>query len=339
MKDSIVRSKSEWQTILRKFNNKHDVYHNYEYLKLYENSECDVVGYFFSDSEDFFFLPYLKKKIEGSSYFDFESAYGYGGPLTTSIDKDFLSRCWKKFKDKIYKEKIIAGIIRFNPILNSKKYLENIHIKKIYECKSVVLNCHEPLENVRDNYSNDIKQRLKKVDKNLISISFNNKMDDLLKFYRIYNQRMHDLKADKDYFFSENYFKRFENLNVENWKIMILRYKDKIIGGALILFSKHICSIHLSSSVKQYFNLSPNIIIRDALIEFCFKKKIEFIHFGGGRTDKEDDTLLKFKEKFCKTHKLYFLGGIISNDKVYNELINKNSFTNKYKNYFLKYRY
>ena len=164
-------------------------------------------------------------------------------------------------------------------------------------------------------------------------------MDDLLKFYRIYNQRMHDLKADKDYFFSENYFKRFENLNVENWKIMILRYKDKIIGGALILFSKHICSIHLSSSVKQYFNLSPNIIIRDALIEFCFKKKIEFIHFGGGRTDKEDDTLLKFKEKFCKTHKLYFLGGIISNDKVYNELINKNSFTNKYKNYFLKYRY
>ena len=63
------------------------------------------------------------------------------------------------------------------------------------------INCHEPLENVRDNYSNDIKQRLKKVDKNLISISFNNKMDDLLKFYRIYNQRMHDLKADKDYFF------------------------------------------------------------------------------------------------------------------------------------------
>ena len=47
MKDSIVRSKSEWQTILRKFNNKHDVYHNYEYLKLYENSECDVEGYFF----------------------------------------------------------------------------------------------------------------------------------------------------------------------------------------------------------------------------------------------------------------------------------------------------
>ena len=65
-----------------------------------------------------------------------------------------------------------------------------------------VLNCHEPLENVRDNYSNDIKQRLKKVDKNLISISFNNKMDDLLKFYRIYNQ-WHDLKADKDYFFRE----------------------------------------------------------------------------------------------------------------------------------------
>ena len=86
MKDSIVRSKSEWQTILRKFNNKHDVYHNYEYLKLYENSECDVEGYF-SDSEDFSTLS--KEKIEGSSYFDFESAYGYGGPLTTSIDKDF----------------------------------------------------------------------------------------------------------------------------------------------------------------------------------------------------------------------------------------------------------
>ena len=45
-----------------------------------------------------FFSTLSKEKIEGSSYFDFESAYGYGGPLTTSIDKDFLSRCWKKIQ-------------------------------------------------------------------------------------------------------------------------------------------------------------------------------------------------------------------------------------------------
>ena len=75
---------------------------------------------------------------------------------------------------------------------------------------------------------------------------------------------------------------------------MILRYKDKIIGGALIYF-QNICSIHLSSSVKQYFNF-PNIIIRDALIEFCFKK-IEFIHFGGEEQIKKMIPL-KFKEKF-----------------------------------------
>ena len=60
MKDSIVRSK-RWQTKIRKFNNKHDVYHNYEYLKLYENSECDVEGYF-SDSEDFSTLSKEKLK-------------------------------------------------------------------------------------------------------------------------------------------------------------------------------------------------------------------------------------------------------------------------------------
>ena len=66
----------------------------------------------------------------------------------------------KKFKDKIYKEKLLL-VSSDLTYFKFKKYLENIHIKKIYECKSVVLNCHEPLENVRDNYSNDIKQRLK----------------------------------------------------------------------------------------------------------------------------------------------------------------------------------
>tara|TARA_B100001057_G_scaffold500475_1_gene615766 strand:- start:4262 stop:5287 length:1026 start_codon:yes stop_codon:yes gene_type:complete len=340
---NLVKDKKNWNFFLNEFikNGSCDAYHDYDYLNLYKSDSTEPILFVNQNSDKLFILPFLKKRISETTYYDFESAYGYGGPISSSLDESFINESWIKFKEELNKEKIIAGIIRFHPILNSKKIIENNLIKVIYKCDTVVMECKNSLEEARNKYAKDIKNRLKKINKNSITVNISNEINTLQKFKNIYQERMKSLNADKNYFFTQNYFDNFERLDEKNWKILSINLENKLIGAAILLFSKKICNVHLSSSLQEYFKFSPNIIIRDKIIEHCYNKKIHYIHFGGGRTSSKDDSLLNFKKKFCSDLKTYFLGGIISNSDIYKKFIkekyNKNS--PKYANYFLKYRY
>ena len=121
--------------------------------------------FFYKKKKIIFFFPILKKKIKDSGYFDFETPYGYGGPITNCPeDIDFLNSSIDKFKELALKEKIVAGIFRFSPYL-SKKCIYNIKsIEKVYSSKTVILNINNEknYENIFKKYSKDIKTRIKK---------------------------------------------------------------------------------------------------------------------------------------------------------------------------------
>ena len=340
---NLITDKKNWDLFLDYFIKEgyYDSYHYYDYLNLYKSDKNKPILFVNQDKNKLFILPFLKIQIPETNYYDFESAYGYGGPLSSSSETNFINDSWLKFKNILKEEKIIAGIVRFHPILNSNKIIENDLIRIIYKCDTVVMECNQSLDNARSNYAKDIKNRLNKIDKNSISVNISNEMDSMQKFKKIYQERMKSLNADQNYFFSENYFDNFKNMGKDNWKILTVTYESKIIGAAILLFSKKICNVHLSSSLEKHFNLSPNIIIRDKIIEHCYDKKIHYIHFGGGRTQSKDDSLLNFKKKFCDNLKTYFLGGIVSNKEIYNKFIKEkpNKTSSKYENYFFKYIY
>jgi hypothetical protein len=90
---------------------------------------------------------------------------------------------------------------------------------------------------------------------------------------------MSDHNAEESYFFEKEYFENIALLNEDFWKIVEIHDNENIIGGAIILQNKKYCNIHLSSSLKEYFKFSPNIIIRDAIIKYCVENKIEILHF------------------------------------------------------------
>ena len=95
--------------------------------------------------------------------------------------------------------------------------------------------------------------------------------------------------------------------------------------------------------VPEKDNSITNYMIDEA-IKYSKSKNCNFFHLGGGRTNNDKDSLLKFKQNFSKTYLEFFYGKLIINENIYNELIatwakeNPNKTTN-YKNYILKYRY
>ena len=50
------------------------------------------------------------------------------------------------------------------------------------------------------------------------------------------------------------------------------------------------------------------------------KLKIKYLHFGGGRTNDENDSLLKFKKSFSNKETEFFIGEKIYNKILYNQL-------------------
>ena len=346
MKYILSDDKNIWKSFISSLDEKNfDIYHTYEFNNIY-NKKNEILFFLSEEKKNYIFFPILKKKIKETDYFDFETPYGYGGPITNCPDdKDFLNSSIQKFKELALKEKIIAGILRFSPYL-SKNCIYNIRsIKKIYSCKTVILNINNEknYENIFKSYNKDIKIRIKK---NKNSYVFSNEIKAIQRFYKIYYKRMSEHNADESYFFEKEYFDQIGLLKKDFWKIIEIYDNKNVIGGAIILQNKKYCNIHLSSSLKEFFKLSPNIIIRDAIIRYCLDNAIQILHFGGGRTNQLNDSLLNFKKKFSKDTIDYNLGGIIFDEKIYLDFCKnwekKNSDISekkKFNNYFLKYRY
>ncbi len=346
MKYILSDDKNIWKSFISSLDDENfDIYHTYEFNNIY-STRNEILFFLLQEKKNYIFFPILKKKIKDTGYFDFETPYGYGGPITNCPeDIDFLNSSIKKFKELALKEKIVAGIFRFSPYLSEKCIYNIKSIEKIYSSKTVILNINNEknYESIFKKYSKDIKTRIKK-NKNSYLIS--NEINAIQRFYNIYNKRMLDHNADESYFFEKEYFDKIGLLNENFWKVIEIYNDTKIIGGAIILQNRNYCNIHLSSSLKEFFKLSPNVIIRDAIIKYCLDNSIKVLHFGGGRTNQLNDSLLNFKKKFSKDLIDYNLGGIIFNKKVYlNFCINwekknsKDPKKKKFTNYFLKYRY
>ena len=83
---NLVRDQKNWDTIMGKFNTDgiSDSYHNFEYQNLYKSKDTEPILFVHEKKNKLFILPFLKNKILDTNYYDFETAYGYGGPLTSS---------------------------------------------------------------------------------------------------------------------------------------------------------------------------------------------------------------------------------------------------------------
>lgn len=78
---------------------------------------------------------------------------------------------------------------------------------------------------------------------------------------------------------------------------------------------------HLSGTLSEYLHLSPAYIIKYATAEWASNNGIEYIHYGGGTSRSEENSLYLFKKKFGKhTEFDFYLGKKIWNMELYLEL-------------------
>lgn len=336
----ILNTKSKhWNNYIDKLpSHLRDVYFKSDYYKLYEDYRTSLGHLFvYEEKNNLAIYPFLINPIKGyelnKSYYDIETAYGYGGPIVNTDDRVFINNFEKAFKDFCNKNNIVAEFIRFHPLMNNQKvFIDNIQV--LHNRTTTFIDLNKPIEEI---WNSDIisKNRnvIRKAEKAGLTSIFDSSLDN---FKNIYKITMDKVKAKDNYYFSEEYFNVLSKL--EHVCISI-NLGEVTVASAVFLKNQEFFHYHLAGSLKEYLKYSPNNLLLWTAIKYAKNNNFSKFHFGGGLTDNLSDNLYKFKKSFCKNTADFYIGKRIHNKEIYDYLINTWEFNNgKKAEILLQYR-
>lgn len=321
-----------------------DVYFTPEYYSLYEaNGDGSARCFVFKKDGDIALYPFLLNRINDlgydldDEYYDIQSAYGYGGCVSSSVSKGMLLRFDEALTEYLTKQKVVTEFIRFHPLVNSMSLFSN-RLGAILDRKVVTLNLNQLFDTIWQNAfsSNHRNKYRKSIKEGFYSHFIDAPCEvDALQFITLYKSTMKRVSADSYYYFSDSFIKQ-AILGMGGMSKLLMGY-DLIRGvsSAMIVLDNGVyghsflsCTSDSSASYEK--NHLYNEVVRD-----LSKTSTKCYNFGGGRTNKEDDSLLKFKMNFSRDTSGFYIGKKIHNERVYDQI--KNQWKRKHSQSAVKY--
>ncbi|WP_298499400.1 peptidoglycan bridge formation glycyltransferase FemA/FemB family protein [uncultured Algibacter sp.] len=345
MKIEFIKEKKEWNDFLKSVDD-YDFYHTYDYHQITKSKSDEAVLIKYTNNNIFIGLPILIRKINGTSYYDAISVYGYSGPICSKTPINFDTSNFEKYLLDFFVEKnIISVFVRLNPYLEFQNILftnlgESSYFGELsYLGKIVNINLTDSLEEQKQKYQKRIKTHINKASR-LLTIKTAETNEDFEKFKILYSDNMKRLKAKKQYFFSDDYF---EKLNTsKDFKTEVLLAFDnetgKAIAGAMFIKTNKMIQYHLSGTDEAFLHLNATKLIIDHMRLKASEEGYKNFNLGGGLGANENDSLFRFKSSFSDEYHPFFVWKLITNLKAYKEICRKNKINYKSSSFFPLYR-
>lgn len=316
----IITTKNEWDATLEEIGS-YDFYHTYDYHQISKNDEEQPLLILYKNNSEIIAIPFLKRKIPNTEYFDMTSVYGYTGPISKNISEEFENKkFYSLLNDYLMETKVVSVFSRMNPYIN----YQDLVLKGIGELdiigNLVNIDLTLPLEASRAAYRKDTKSRVNKA-RRACSIKLAETDEDINSFIEIYLETMEKLEANDSYFFDNQYF--FDFLKCEGFKTDILlavhNETGEIIAGSMFVRTNNIIQYHLSGTKSDFMNIAPSRILLDEMRIKGTEAGHDFFNLGGGYQSKED-ALFSFKSSFSKDTKQWKAWKYVVNTTIYEEL-------------------
>lgn len=333
----------KWNQYLQKFNDiQCDIYYSEEYVKLYESEDGKAFCAVYEDNDNVLLMPFIRKEIDG--YYDFETAYGYGGPISNTTDEKWIHEAIEQLKELFLREKYICGFIRFHPLLNNVDICKN-HFPILFDRNTVAINTEEEPNDIwTKQITSKNRNMIRKAERNELVYAAEYDFSSMNEFTKLYNATMERLNAEEFYFFDENYYQSF----LERFKgrafLGTVRKDGELICAAIFMYSNKFGHYHLEGSNHAFSNMAANNLLLWKTAEEFHKLGVKEFHLGGGYNSSPDNSLLKFKKSFSNNMKEFYIGKWVFNEEKYIELKKRWSDNNpdkveKYGRLLLCYRY
>lgn len=336
----------DWESVIKSFPaDKKDIYFSQQYAKLYETPNEQAVCFKFEDKNNIFLFPILRRefKFNGRTHFDFETAYGYGGPISNTDDANFISEALQSFYDYCRENDFVCGFTRFHPLLQNSSNFHTVG-QVLLDRQTVAIDLTKSEEEIwMKSISAKNRSAIKKSIANGLEFKSDYSFSHLDDFIELYNNTMNKLGADDFFVFDRDYYTEWVK-NIPNSFLGVVLYEKKVISAAIFFYSEIYGHYHLAGSHPDFLSLNPNnFMIWEAAKELK-KKNIKLLHLGGGSNGNLDNSLLSFKSRFSPLRLDFNIGKMIFNMEVYQQICKnwENNNPNKavnLKNLLLKYKY
>lgn len=314
----------EWTTYLQRIPaNKRDEYFSPGYYSLYQNyGDGEACCFVYEKEGDIAIYPFLRNPITplgyklDNEYYDIQGAYGYNGLISSNHSEDFIRSFWKEFDVFCKSNNIIAEFMRFHPLLNNQE-LASPEMKTFFSRHTVYLDLTDD-DIWMHQISSKNRNMIRKAEKEGVEII---ESDDYETFRELYDGTMTDLHAEDFYFFPQSYYEEYKK-TFRDKSLLCLAIKDAhVIAGSMFFYSEDYAHYHLSARDRQYSKYAANNLILWYGIQKLKEKGCKKLHFGGGTTGEEDDSLLKFKKDFSKTLGEFWIGKRVYNQEIYSSVV------------------
>jgi|JI10StandDraft_1071094.scaffolds.fasta_scaffold198084_2 hypothetical protein len=320
-----------------------DFYYKEDYASLYCTEKYSTAIHKFEYEKGEFSFSHLgiKRIIEkignaslSEPYYDSQTPYGYGGMRINTNNLEFINESFDAYKKYCFEQNIIAEFFTFHPFLPFfESYSSQFDFLK-RDREIVIVDISLSREERWSLYASNTRNILRNCEKLLkFTVSAN-----LETFRQLYRSTMEKNQASNFYFFDDLYFEKL--YNIEDCSLVAVEYSGSPISMAFLFHSGEIAHYHLSANDYKFSKLNGNYFLLDQSINYLSSIGCNKFLLGGGRTNAQDDSLFRFKQKFSPNRAPFYIGGLIFNDSKYLELCKlwQQIYLDRTNNYFLKYR-
>lgn len=305
-----------------------------------EHEQADAICIFAEIDDIYFMYPFFVRRIEnfdlGKQYYDVQSAYGYGGIITSNLV--IPQQTGKKFNqlvtDWMVEKSVIAEFIREHPLLN--------YFRREAEYTLARTNVYIETERTYKIPDKRARQNINKSLKLNATIIYDEDLKYMDEFVTLYNSTAKRLNMHSYYHFGKSYFSKVMEHLYDYSALIHVKYNDIFIASGLLIRHHEKGNLHLAGSLMEFQEVRANDLLYYGAINYSIENGVKVLNVGGGTGTNADDTLFRFKSKYSNNHKAVFIGKKIINHEVYKRLVLKwedryPQLTVKYRNYFLKY--
>lgn len=331
----------EWERLLKQLSAKEfDVYYTPEYYSLYQNyGDGEACCYVFEEDGEIVMYPFLRNPITplgyklDKEYYDIQGAYGYNGIIASCHDSGFINAFWESFDAWCQVNDVVAEFSRFHPLLNNQE-LASPKMKTFFSRHTVALDLTDD-DIWMHQISSKNRNMIRKAEKEGVTIV---ESDDYETFRKLYNGTMSDLHAEDFYFFPPEYYSEYKQTFKDESLLCLATYDGKVIAGSMFMYSDDYAHYHLSARDRDYSRYAANNLILWYGIQKAKERGCKWLHFGGGTTGDDGDSLLRFKKEFSKTICEFWIGKRVHNQEIYNQIVEqwKNKYPDSYEKNHVK---
>lgn len=248
--------------------------------------------------------------IPGLDACDWQSAYGYGGPIVHRMNAQALTRAWLRLDAEAAARHVVAEFVRFHPLVANHHFYPGT-IRENRAVVAIDLTAHDLLGSYRDS----ARRQIRKTWRAGLQTRWEGQDYALAHFPDFYRRCMREIGVNNFYLFSDAYFERL--LVLPSARVLSVRHGEQRLSMALFLFGPKQVEYHLSGTLQASKQSgATNLLLHTAAQEAQSSGSL-LLYLGGGRGGYPGDPLLRFKETFSTASHAFHTGHRIHDPAAY----------------------